>query len=112
VSDDDLIPVLLTVRPSDGKISVMPLLDTPVGTAIYEGDTYTVIGQIKETKWLERNPRLGVTTTKKGWAWYYDEEEYGKEQGTATTKKAAVAAVLAAGGYREAPPNATNQGLF
>lgn len=110
--DDDLIPVMLTVRASDGKISVMPLLDTPVGTAIYEGDAYKAIGQIEETKWLERNPRLGTTTTKKGWAWHYDEPEYGRESGTTTTKKAAVAAVLEAGGYREAPPNATNQGLF
>lgn len=109
---DDLIPVLVTVRKADGKVSVLMLLETPVGTALYEGDVYKAIGQITPATWTERNPRTKAVTQKKGWSWWYDEAEYGSESGHATTSKAAIAAVLNAGGYVEAPPNATNQGLF
>jgi hypothetical protein len=109
---DDLIPVMLTVRPSDGLVSVHLLLETPVGIAIYEGDSYKAIGQVKEGKWIEHNPRTKVTTTKKGWLWFYDEKGFGKETGSATTRKEAIQQVLLAGGYQEAPPNAANQGLF
>jgi hypothetical protein len=103
---------MLTVRPSDGAISVMPFLDTPVGTAIYEGDSYKRIGQITYGKRETKSPRTGYTRTEKGWNWWYDEEEYGRAGGFEPTKKAAVQAVLTAGGYVEAPPNVANQGLF
>lgn len=48
---DAPIPVMVTVRPADGIVSVLPLLETPVGLALYEGDTYRRIGQISPTNW-------------------------------------------------------------
>lgn len=109
--NDEPIPVWVTVRPSDGVVSVLLLLDTPVGLALYEGDEYIRIGQIKEAEWMEAN-RQGVRTKKKGYSWYHDEEEYGQTTGREPTKAKALAALLLTAGYREAPPNATNQGLF
>lgn len=110
--DDELIPVMLNVRPSDGAVSVMMLLDTPIGTALVEGDSYKTIGQVQEETWQEKNPRTGNMRKMKGYAWWYDEAEFGQESGREMTKAAAVAAVLEAGGYREAPKNAANPGLF
>lgn len=112
MGDDDLLDVMVNFRKSDGKVSILLLVDTPVGLALYEGDVYKAIGQVTAATWEERHPRTGAISKKKGYSWWYDEEEYGQATGRAFTTKAAVAAILAAGGYREAPPNATNQGLF
>lgn len=111
-SEDDLVPVWVSVRSSDGIVSVMMLVDTHVGVAIYEGDTYKDIGQVREERWTEFNERLGVTTTKRGWRWNYDEIEWGRHTGRTRTKGAAIAAILAAGGYRQVPAEAPNPGLF
>jgi len=108
----DLIPCMVAVRPSDGAVSVFPLLETSIGLAIYEGDSYRRIGQIRPTTWEEPGRRANTTVKRKGTAWFFDDPEYGKESGRETTQKAAVAALLRAGGYVEAPPNAANPGLF
>lgn len=111
MSDDDLIPVLLNVRDSDGSVSVRMLLDTPIGTALVDGEGYDRIGQIKPATWQEQN-RLGASRKMRGWAWYYDDPKYGSATGHETTKAAAIAAILNEGGFTEAPPNATTQPLF
>lgn len=108
---EPLLPCMVTVRTSDGLVSVLPLLETPIGLAIYAGDTYMRIGQVRPTEWEEEN-RLGRVVKKKGTAWFLDSPEYGSTNGRETTQKAAVAALLAAAGYIEAPPNAANPGLF
>jgi len=109
---EDLIPVMVNVRPSDNVVSVLMLLETPIGTAIYEGDGYKRIGQVKESTWTEFDERLKVTRNRKGWTWWYDEQEWGRSTGRAKTKRAAIEAMLLAGGYVEAPPNAANPGLW
>lgn len=103
---DDLIPCMVAIRSSDGAVSVLPLLETPIGLAIHESDTYRRIGQVRPTTREEPGRH------KKGTAWYFDDPEYGKDSGRELTQKAAVAALLKAGGYVEAPPNAANPGLF
>jgi hypothetical protein len=108
----DHLPVLLHVRKSDNVVSVRMLLETPIGLAEFEGDGYKRIGQLREVEWNEFDKRARVTRRKKGWQWWYDEEEWGSATGKAKTKAEALAALLDAGGYVEAPPNATNQGLF
>lgn len=109
---DDLITCMVAIRPSDGAVSVLPLLETPIGLALYEADTYRRIGQVRPVTWEEPGRREGSTVKKKGTAWYFDDVEYGKASGRELTQKAAVAALLKAGGYVEAPPNAANPGLF
>lgn len=109
---EDPIPCMVAIRPSDGAVSVFPLLETPIGLAIYEGDSYRRIGQIRAVTWEEPGRRKGSVVKKKGTAWYFDDIEYGKDSGRELTQKAAVAALLKAGGYIEAPPNAANPGLF
>lgn len=109
---DDLVPVMLTIRLTDGKVSVCNLHQTSEGLAIEATDTYRPIGQIREATWQEEDPKTGFLRKKKGWTWWYDERGYGGATGRALVKKAAVAALLGAGGYREAPPNAANPGLF
>jgi len=106
------MPVMLTVRRSDGKISVLLLLETPDGLALHEDDRYFAIGQVRKSEWTEKSPRTGGMIERKGWVWYYDEEGYGSQNGKEMTERAAVAAVLSAGNYVEAPPNAVNPGLF
>ena len=107
----DLIPVHVTVRPSDGVVSVRMLVETRAGIALYDGDVYNRIGQIREGQWTGKD-RHGFTTRKKGWVWFYDEEEWGSESGVATTKAKALTALLEAGGYAVAEANAENPGLF
>ncbi len=109
--EEEPLPAMVTVRPSDGKVSIRLLLETRAGLALYDGDLYKTIGQIRPAVTAVKN-RHGSMTTKKGFSWFYDEEEYGREQGWEPTSKAAVAALLSVGGYVEAAPNATNQGLF
>lgn len=109
--EHDLIPVHLTVRPSDGVVSVRMLLATPVGIALVDGDLYKRIGQVREATGNERN-KYGLTVKRKGWTWFYDEAEWGSAVGSEPTKRKAVEALLREGGYVEAKPDATNQGLF
>jgi len=108
---EDLIPVRLTVRSSDGAISVQPLLVTRIGIAEVDGDGYKRIGQVVKM----RSKHLGArdqVVVQEGFAWYYDEPEYGRNNGWERTKARAVQACLRAGGYQEAPENAANPGLF
>lgn len=109
---DAPIPVMATVRPADGIVSVLPLLETALGLALYEGDTYRRIGQIHPTEWTEPGRREGQVMKRKGFAWFFDDVEYGQDNGREFTANKAKAALLAAGGYVEAPPNAVNPGLF
>lgn len=111
-ANPDLTPCMATVRAADGAVSVLPLLETPVGLALYEGDTYQRIGQLQAKEWTEPGKREGTTVKRKGTAWFYDVAEYGQDEGFETTAKAAKAALLQRGGYVEAPPNAVNPGLF
>jgi len=111
MSDDDLIPVHLAIRDTDGTVSVRMLLETPIGNALVDGEGYERIGQIKQDTWREEN-RLGATRKVRGWAWYYDDPRYGEATGRETTKAAAIKALLEEGGYIEAPPNAATQPLF
>jgi hypothetical protein len=103
---------MATVRMSDGAVSVLPLLEKPVGLALYEGDTYQRIGQLNTKEWKEPGRRVGTTVTRKATVWFFDGAGYGQESGEETTAKAAKIALLAAAGYVEAPPNAANPGLF
>lgn len=103
---------MVTVRKSDGAVSVLPLLETRIGLAIYDGDVYRRIGQIRPAEWTEPGRREGVVLRRKGFAWYFDDEEFGRDSGHEVTQREAIAALLAAGGYGEAPPNAANPGLF
>jgi hypothetical protein len=103
---------MMTLRRSDGRISVLNLYLTPEGLALNGDESYRSIGQVKKVHWTEQNPRTGLPNKKEGWGWWYDERGYGGARGTEMIKDAAVAAVLRAGGYVEAPPNATNVGLF
>lgn len=109
---DAPLPVMATVHPTTGVVSVRLLVETPVGLALYEGDEYFRIGQIRPGQWDQRHERLGTTTHKTGFFWYYDEPGYGTDNGTALTKPAALRALLKRAGYVQAQPNATNQGLF
>lgn len=109
---EDPIPCMIAIRPSDGAVSVLPLLETPIGLAIYEGDTYRRIGQVRHIAWTEPGRKKDTVVKRKGVAWFFDDPEYGQDQGRELTQKAAVAALLKAGGYIEAPANAANPGLF
>ena len=55
MTDDDLIPVHLTVRRSDGVVSVRMLLDTPVGVALVDGELYKRRGQVREATGTTKN---------------------------------------------------------
>lgn len=97
-ANPDLTPCMATVRAADGAVSVLPLLETPVGLALYEGDTYQRIGQLQAKEWTEPGKREGTTVKRKGTAWFYDVAEYGQDEGFETTAKAAKAALLQRGG--------------
>jgi hypothetical protein len=88
------------------------LLETSAGLAIYAEDTYKKIGQVRKARREVRSLLTGNPVKEEGWSWWYDEEEFGQESGWAPTKDTAVEAVLDAGGYKVAPPNAANPGLF
>lgn len=103
MSEEKAEPVHLSVRKSDGVVSVRLLLETPVGLALVDGDEYVRIGQVLP---------IDKPQGKDKFRWHHDEAEWGGATGTAGTHAAALKALLAHAGYRESQPNETNQGLF
>lgn len=106
---DDLIPVHVSVR--HGRVSILMLLTTPVGTALVEGDTWHEIGYIHHINTGVVNGH-GQTVVQPMWVWHYDEAEFDRGSGSEKTQKASIKALLAEGGYVEADDNAENQGLW
>ena len=112
VADDAPLPVWVSVRSSDGVVSVYMLVETPVGIAEWIGDVYRDVGQVSQAERKRVNPKTGLTVTTREWLWRYSESGMPAATGYEKSRDLAIQAVLKAGHYVEVPPEASNPGLF
>jgi hypothetical protein len=102
-----LIPCHVTVRPSDGVVSVRELVAVADGVAaLVDGEGYERIGQV----WQVDIHHKGVPM--KRWMWAYDRPGGESWSSPAKSRKDGVAQLLLFAGYRQAEENEASVPLF